>query len=44
MRLELDELLLNTKNAASRNSRKLTDFEDKKHFATDVNNKLEGLF
>ena len=45
MRLDFDDLLLSTnKAAASRNSRKLTDFDEKKHFATDTNNRLEDLF
>jgi hypothetical protein len=44
MRIDLDEMMLNTKKAASRNSRKLTDYDDKKHFATDKNNKLDDMF
>ena len=44
MRIDLDEMMLNTKKAASRNSRKLTDYDDKKHFATDTNNKLDYMF
>ena len=45
MRLDFDDLLLSTnKAAASRNSRKLTDLDEKKHFATDTNNRLEDLF
>ena len=44
MRVDLDDMLLNTRKAASRNSRKLTDYEDKKHFATDTNNKLDDMF
>ena len=44
MRLNLDDMLLNTKAAASRNSRKLTDYDDKKHFATDTNYKLDDMF
>ena len=44
MRIDLDEMIINTKKAASRNSRKLTDYDDKKHFATDTNNKLDDMF
>ena len=36
IRLDFDDLLLNTNRvAASRNSRKLTDLDEKKHFAND---------
>ncbi len=45
MRIDIDDMLLNTHKAtASRNSCKLSGFDDKKHFATDVNAKLDDMF